>query len=171
MSESIQLTFTYHRAEYLRAIRRYYKDRMRIPVDLILAMCLIGLGIFIIYSGEYSFLGILSIIVGIILLLLVGYALFVLPILIYASQPKLKQKYDLSFTDAGIGFRTEAINSKLEWSLYNKWIVDNEFYILYHGKRELSVIPRRAFQNSSQDENFREMLTTHIGPPKDGHHR
>ncbi len=107
--------------------------------------------------------GLIGIIAGAVLLVIVSYAWFILPRQIYASQPKLKQQYDLVFSDAGLLFRTAGIDSKLDWSIYQKWVVDDEFYILYYGKRSLTVIPRRVFPDDSADRAFHELLIRKIG--------
>ena len=83
--------------------------------------------------------------------------------MIYRSQPKLKDEYRLEFRDDEIGFKTMHIDAKLNWSIYHSWLRDNEFYILYHGPRDVSVIPRRAFANGD-DELLKDMLTRKIGP-------
>ena len=81
------------------------------------------------------------------------------------SQPKLKDEYSLTFADDGIGFKTSSIDSTLQWSLYQSWLSDDDFYIMYHGKRDLSVIPRRTLSDKD-DERLRQMLTEKIGPPR-----
>ena len=70
--------------------------------------------------------------------------MLLLPHIIYSSQPKLAKEYALSFADDCIRFKTEDIDSTVQWSLYHAWLSDDQFYILYHGKRNLTVIPRRA---------------------------
>lgn len=96
---------------------------------------------------------------------MIFYALVVLPALLYRSQPKLKQSYCLEFSQCGIRFKTNAFDSRLQWQVYDRWLADAEFYILYHGKRDLSVIPRRAFAGAAADDEFRELLRHQIGPP------
>ena len=101
---------------------------------------------------------------GAVLLALVAYALLLLPTLIYRSQPKLKSEYRLIFSDDGIGFKTDEIDSMLKWSIYHSWLRDDEFYIMYHGKRDLSVVPRRVLTSQDNDERFSNLLKRKIGP-------
>ncbi len=75
----------------------------------------------------------------------------------------LDDEYHLEFRDDGIGFKTKDIDSNLKWTLYHSWLRDNEFYILYHGNRDVSVIPRRSFANGD-DELLKDMLGRTIGP-------
>jgi len=85
--------------------------------------------------------------------------------MIYNSQPKLKDEYCLVFSDDGIRFKTDNIDSVLQWPIYQSWISDDDYYIMYHGKRDLSVIPRRALAEGD-DARLREFLTERIGPPQ-----
>jgi hypothetical protein len=100
---------------------------------------------------------------GALLMGLVGYALILLPSMLYRSQPKLKSEYRLHFDDTGIGFKTNDIDARLKWQMYHSWICDEEFYILYHGTRDLSVIPRRSLTDEGSNQ-FAAILERNIGP-------
>lgn len=161
----IKAVFTYTRDEYLRAIRRHYKTNIHAYRD-------IAAGVFALIAGVIAYLSFGSrfyvwmlIIAGLILLLLVAYAFLILPRLIHRFDPKLKWEYSLVFYDDRIEFRTNDIDSTLQWPLYHSWLRDDEFYILYHGKRHLSVIPRRVLASGGSDEQFAELLQRKIGPP------
>jgi hypothetical protein len=165
-SEPIRATYTFTRDEYLRALRRHYRSRIHVYRDLVLAAFLIVLGAYLVYSSPPNWLfGWFLIALGLILLLMVAYALVILPALIFRSDPKLKWEYSLTFDDDKIEFKTNNIDSTLGWQLYHSWLRDDEFYILYHGKRDLSVIPRRVLSHDNSDERFAELLTRKIGPP------
>ncbi len=99
---------------------------------------------------------------GALMLLLLMFAVLLLPHMIYRSQPKLKSEYRLRFRDEGIVFQTDEIDAQLKWTMYHSWIRDEEFYILYHGKRDVSVIPRRALKDEA-DKSLGELLRKHIG--------
>jgi hypothetical protein len=118
----------------------------------------------VVYSSP-DWIGWLSLGFGAVLLTMVAYVTFLLPRIVYHSQPKLKSEYRLSFSDEGILFKTDNIDATLQWSLYQSWRSDEEFYILYHGKRDLSVVPRRVLRTEDADRHFREMLERNIGPP------
>ncbi len=53
---------------------------------------------------------------------------------------KTKSEYQLRFDNDAIRFKTDTIDSTLQWSTYHSWLRDNEFYILYHGSKEMTVI-------------------------------
>ncbi len=164
LSDPVVTTFTFTREEYVKAMKRHYKTALKVRRDVIAGVVAIVIGLYLAFTYGTAWFTWLLLVLGAILLSLVAYALFLLPRMIYNSQPKLKNEYRLSFADDGIGFETEGIDSTLQWSLYQSWLRDNEFYIMYHGKRDLSVIPRRALISDDADRRLREMFENHIGP-------
>jgi hypothetical protein len=167
LPELISLTFTYRRDEYVRAMRRHYSRTLHGPHDVAAAIIAVVGGLWISHShpGTLSTMGSALVVLGFALGTFVALALLVSPRLAYASQPKLKQQYNLVFSDAGIAFRTASIDAKLDWSIYRRWVADDDFYYLYHGKREFSVIPQRVFPDDSVACAFRDLLMRKIGAP------
>jgi len=164
-AEPINVVYTYTRDEYLRAIRRHYKSKLSVWRDLILAGVLILIGAAALYFTYEANFGWLLIVLGLILILIVVYGLVILPVLIYRADPKLKWEYSLSFYEDRIEFKTNAIDSTLQWPLYHSWVRDDEFCILYHGKRNLTVIPRRSLASDNSDERLAKLLQRKIGAP------
>ena len=164
MSDLIETTFTYSRGEYVMALKRHYKTALKVRRDVIGGVAAIALGLYFVFTYGSVWYVWLLLVSGAILLGLVAFAIFVLPKMIYDSQPKLKGEYRLTFSDDGIGFKTEGIDSTLQWSIYRWWLSDKDFYIMYHGKRDLSVIPRRALTFGDADRRLREMIENNIGP-------
>jgi hypothetical protein len=165
MNNSIAVTFTYKREDYIRAIRRHYMRTLQLRRDIIAGILSLLFGLYLTFIAQVSWLGWLVMIVGSILLAMIGYALCLLPMLVYRSQPKLKDEYSLHFSESGIDFKTDQIDSKLQWSLYNSWWSDADFYILYYGKRDLTVIPRGALDVFT-DQRLQNLLLTQLGKPK-----
>ncbi len=163
MSVPVAINFTFSRDEYVLAMRRHYKTTLKVGRDVIAGIVAVALGLYLILTSmgwiAWVLLG-----VGAVLLAMVAYAMFLLPRMIYNSQPTLKNEYHLEFSDDGINFKTDGVDSTLQWSLYQSWLCDKDFYIMYHGKRNLSVIPRRVLAPDAADGRLKEMLENHIGP-------
>ncbi len=163
MADSVEVTFTITRDEYVRAMRRYYKHKLQWKRDLVGGVVALGAGIYCLQTSTLlPSLAWLFVFAGCFLLALLLYAIFLLPHMIYRSQPKLKSEYRLRFLDEGIGFQTDEIDAQLKWTMYHSWMRDADFYLLYHGKRDVSVIPRRALKDNA-DKNLGELLRKHIG--------
>ncbi len=164
MDAPVSTTFTYTRREYVLAMRRHYKSTLRVKFDIVGGLLAVAGGLYLALIAHSGAVGWLLAGLGAALLAIVAYAMLLLPHIIYSSQPKLAKEYALSFADDCIRFKTEDIDSTVQWSLYHAWLSDDQFYILYHGKRNLTVIPRRALADA--DDTLRKLLTAHIGAPR-----
>ncbi len=160
--EPVEIRFTITREEYTRAMRRYYKTKLRIKRDLIAGVAMMIAGVCLIWTMDSVASAWLLLVAGGFLLIIVMYAMLILPHIIYRSQPKLKSEYRIQFREDVIIFQTNEINAELKWSIYHSWSCDNEFYILYHGKRDISVIPRRVLSESS-DSRLEKLLLQNVG--------
>ena len=165
MSESVDVVFTYTREEYTRAMKRHYQSVLSIRRDVIAGSIAVAGGCYWLRTSDDRWLGWLLLIPGMVMLATIASALFILPGLIYYYQPRLKNEYRLSFSDDGIKYKTKGIDASLDWSLYRSWLRDDEFYFMYHGKHDLSVIPRRSLSTAAADERFEVLLTRKIGAP------
>jgi hypothetical protein len=166
VSTPVSATFTYSRAEYMLAMRRHYFSTLHAKRDVVGGLLAIVGGLYLALATNIGWIAWCLVAAGCALQAIIAYAMFLTPAIIYASQPKLKNEYTLSFADDGIRFKTKGIDSTLQWSLYDRWLSDDRFYIMYHGKRDLSVIPRRALTQDDADNRLRQLLTEHIGEPQ-----
>jgi hypothetical protein len=165
LTASVDTRFTITKPEYIRALRRCYRTRLQPIRDSIASVLAICGGLYFYLFTTSRILPWFLIVPGLLLGLLVAYAFLLLPSLIFQSQPKLKSEYHLQFGDDAIRFETDTINSTLQWSTYHSWLRDNEFYILYHGTRDITVIPIRAIEPDA-NQQLAELLNQKIGPPK-----
>ena len=163
MAESVDSTFTIEQDEYVRAIRRHYRSNLSVTRNIVGELVAISGGLYLLLATDQSSIGWLLIVPGAILLGIVVYALLILPSMLYRTQPKLRSEYRLHFDDKGILFETADIRAQLNWQLYHSWLCDEEFYILYHGKRDLTVIPRRSMTEDGSNQ-FATLLGRNIGP-------
>ncbi len=164
MPDTIEAVFTITRPEYIRAMRRHWYRKLNLGRDLVCSVGAMAFGFYFLMSDASSLLGWCLIGMGFLLLMMVIYATWLLPVLMYRYQPKLQSEYRLIFQESGITFQTNQLKAELSWSLYHSWLCDDEFYIMYHGKRDISVIPRRALPEQSESY-FAKLLQSQIGPP------
>ncbi|MEN9846218.1 MAG: YcxB-like protein [Pseudomonadota bacterium] len=126
-----------------------------------IAICLFT-GAYLLYTGEISF-GLSMMLMAIILATLLAAARWIVPYWWYWREPKLRQEYHLDFDTDVIKFRTETVNSELQWSLYKRAVIGPEHYLLYYGNKSFTVIPRRAFSNVSSSSAFETLLREKLG--------
>lgn len=164
--EPVQLVFKLSEKEYLAAVRVYFWRSRELLARLIMSYVLFSSGLLML-SFLLDFL--LPLWVLVVLILLVGLGLFHgyvvdVPRRYFRGDPKFRDEYNLIFTDAGIEFKTQSINSSIAWSLYTGVIENDSFYIMIYGKDipSLSILPKRAFRDSKQEIAFREMLRRNL---------
>ena len=165
-ADTVQLSFRYTEEEYLAAIRFYFWHSKELLARLIVSCLLFSIGLLLIYAWLEFLIPVWA---NVILMLIAGVGFFHgyvidLPRGYFRGDPKFREEYNLIFTDEGIEFKTQNINSRIAWSLYTRVIENDSFYILVYGKNihSLSIIPKRVFQNSPQERTFREMLRRNI---------
>jgi len=161
--ESLSLSFSYQPGEYARALRRVQISKLRAVRDAVIAASVLALAAFLWLSNGYSW------VVGVMLVsillfgLLLGFGVFVVPALVSRSQLKLREPYNLRFSDEGVHFRTTGIDSNLSWSLYSSWRQDSDFVYLFHGPRDVTILPRRAFSNADDEALFLRLINRRFG--------
>ncbi len=161
--ESLSLSFSYQPGEYTRALRRVQISRLRAVRDVVIAASVLVLAAFLWISNGYSWVVGLMLVSILVFCLLLGVGVLVLPALVSRSQPKLREPYTLRFSEEGIHFRTTGIDSNLSWSLYSSWRQDSDFVYLFHGPRDVTILPRRAFSNANDEALFLRLITRRFG--------
>jgi hypothetical protein len=164
MNSVVTISFRYRPGEYMRAVNAHQLARARLVPDAAFSLVFLAAGLAMLNFGDLSnfWLGVALCAIGLALPLMFAIFLFVLPRLMIAGNDKLRDEYQLTFSDAGIHFRTTAIDSRLAWSLYQNATEVRDFYLLYHGRRQFTVIPKRAFENETDRRAFEALLLAHV---------
>ena len=159
MTESITLKFKHNPREYASAIRIYFARTLHTKYDVIIALIALIAGV--VYTSFFGY--------TIITYLLLGTSAFYLAMIFmtYVVTPArwVRQRMDLmreitiAFSEEGIRYRAENIDSKLQWSLYKNVIETDRFYFLVYGKSQFSLIPKRVFASAEEERSFRELLS------------
>ena len=167
-NQSVQLRFRHTEKEYLAAVRLYFWHTKELLARLIVSYVLLSAGVVMLQLVIGVFIPLWGTIA---LILLVGLGWFHgyvidLPRAHFRGNPKFRDEYNLTFTDAGVAFKTHNASSNLAWSFYTGVLENDSFYILIYGKNihSLSILPRRAFPDSEQEATFREMLRRNVDP-------
>lgn len=162
MNAPINLSFRYAESDHVRALRAHYASRLRLRLDAVVIAVVAGLGAYLWQSPSLHWLGVTCVVVSAGFALMLVAAFTIVPPLAFRREPKFRDKYSLTFSSEGIHFRTDHIDSQLQWSLYSRVLIDAHSYLLYHGARQFTVIPRRVFESVAQQQAFEQLLTQHI---------
>ena len=162
MNSTINLSFRYLESDYVRALRAHYASRLRLRLDIVVVVALAAIGIFLWQSPSSHWFGVACVGIATLFSLILLAAFMVIPPLAFRREPKFRDEYSLAFSSEGIHFRTAHIDSRLQWSMYSSALVDAHSYVLYYGTRQFSVIPKRVFESSEQQQAFEQLLTQHV---------
>jgi len=162
MNSTIQLTFLYAERDYVRAMRAHFASRLRIKLDLAVAAAAALSGIYLWQSPDLRWWGVGLLCTSATLLLMLFAAFFLIPRLVFRREPKFRDEYSLSFSPEGIHFRTAHIDSQLQWSMYNRVLIDAYSIVLYHGVQSFTVIPKRVFESPEQLAALERLISESI---------
>ncbi len=159
---TIDVSFRYAESDYVRALRAHYASQLRLRLDILVIIILIGAGACLWRSPSLHWLAVAGIALAVLFALMLIAAFTVIPKLAFRREPKFRNDYALAFTPEGIHFRTAHIDSQLQWSIYSRALIDAHSYVLYYGPRQFTVIPKRVLQSADQRQAFEQMLTGSI---------
>lgn len=153
------LNFKYTRDEYIKSRRSYlFMNKIVKKLDLTLIGILIIFTIYLFINNGFSTMSI----VLIILLFIVSGVFAVLyifqPGIFYDKIDKFKQQYHLEFRDNKILFKTDDINSELEWNFYEALWENKNFFYIIHSKEMYTLIPKRVFNNEMEIIEFKNLF-------------
>jgi hypothetical protein len=162
MNPTVNLSFRYLESDYVRAVRAHLASRVRLRLDIVVTVALIGIGIYLWRSPDLYWLGAACVVMLFVFALILVAGFIIAPVLTFRREPKFRDEYSLTFSAEGIHFRTAHIDSQLQWSLYSRALVDAHSYVLYYGSRQFTVIPKRVFLDAEEQRAFEQLLAEHV---------
>jgi hypothetical protein len=162
VNSTINLSFRYAESDYVRALRAHYASYLRLRLDIVVTVVLVGIGVYLWRSSSLHWLGLACIVIAVAFALMLIAAFIIIPPLAFRREPKFRDNYSLTFSPEGIHFRTAHIDSQLQWSMYSRALIDAHSYILYYGSRQFTAIPKRVFQGVEQQRAFEQLLTQQV---------
>lgn len=162
----VTVEFQLTEAEYLAATRLYFLNLREVLVRLTV-FCLFLLAGAVIMSVFVVELFPLWATIALVLLL-EGFLFYMLlvegPRRYFRGDEKFRDPYKLTFSDDGVFLKTPQIESKMGWTLYSRVIEGRGLFLLVYGKetRMMTVVPKRSFRTSDEENRFRELVRRHI---------
>jgi hypothetical protein len=68
----------------------------------------------------------------------------------------------MDFSPEGIRIRTKDRDTTIRWTAYSEVTETQDMYVLSHGRRSFTFVPKRAFRSTSDETAFRELAESHI---------
>ena len=147
------LEYTNNIKEYLHAFNEVEKRKTWNVFDKIFGIIIILVSIYCIVncSNYFRWIAIIFLLFGINDLLNIYRISYIIIRIHFFMNPKNKHKQKLIFSEKNILYNTNGIESKIEWSFYNRGIETNEAFLLFYGKNMYSVIPKRAVKTEEME--------------------
>jgi len=160
----VQINFSYTEREYLAAFRFYMLRSKELVVRLVVFYVLFALGLVMLTVViDVSFPLWAMVAFAFLMCASIIYGNFInLPRRYFRGDPRFRDECYLTFSDAGIQFQSPTVSSAIAWSLYKKVMENDKFYILIYGLNSPTILPKRAFRDSTQETVFRALLRRHV---------
>ncbi len=143
-------------------MRAHIASRLRLKVDIVVVLALALFGAYSWWSLDSPVYGMVLVGVSAVFILVLIAAFGVVPVVVFRREAKFRDEYSLTFSAEGIHFRTVHIDSQLQWSMYNRALVDAHSFVLYYGARSFTVIPKRDFATADQQAAFERLIEMKI---------
>jgi len=155
MAESINFYLQWE--EYFAAQEFFRRSRQRLSASLVVGVLLIILGTILYFLGHLVFFAADVLIAGLILI-------FAAPLLRrwasknkWQREPFYHSEHEVAFGDEGVYFRMGQTESNLDWKYYQDWMESPEGFLLVYGNDSFNLLPKRAFANEDQINEFRAL--------------
>jgi hypothetical protein len=169
MNESVHISFRHTETEYLAATRFYFLHSPALQTGSIVGFVLVSAGLVVLPPLILGYS--LPLLISVLLIGFVGAgwfhrAVIDLPRRYFRGDPKFRDEYHLTFSDAGIEFQTMNMSAMIAWNFYTGVIENDKFYLMKYGNNihSVSLVPKRAFKDSAEETTFRQMLRRNLDP-------
>jgi hypothetical protein len=154
----VRLQINYSEKDLLHGYRLHFKRTLRLSLTILISVLSIGLGVFYLGLDRQLQVGYLLLIIPIVLIGILLFIFTVFPRILYKRDGKYDDPYIITFGENGIDFEKKGASTRIDWPAYTKVHQDRNAYILYYGKNDFTIIPRRVFQGSEEEAVFRRLL-------------
>jgi hypothetical protein len=157
-ADPISISFINELKDHIEAQRFIYSKGFMAKLDKIVAVLLLGFGIYcLVFVGWFWW--------TIIWFPLAAAEWFNLLTLNhwrtkieFQRNPKFREEYHLTFSPENIQFKTLSFDSTLQWTNYERAIESPSLFLLMYGKGLYTLIPKRSFISHDQIEAFRALV-------------
>lgn len=154
----VRLRFYYAKHDVIQGYRLHFRNTLNLPLTFIVSCVSIALGIFYISYGSGTDVGYLLIVLPLLLLGILMFVLVIFPRILYRRDTKYGKEYTIDFSDNGVTFIRDSDNSPFNWAVYTRAVENRFAYILYFGRNDFTIIPKRLFTDREEETNFRKLL-------------
>lgn len=83
----------------------------------------------------------------------------------FDSNPAFHRPHWMEADDKGLTLAEPVVQTRLGWGAFTAYSETASLFLLYQGKRQANIIPKRAFPDQMSLDAFRLLLSAHIAGP------
>jgi len=161
--ETMELTFKYAQSEYVKAEQQYlFASKTITKTSVIILALYLPASLIYLFFSSFSTLSIVAATIAIFATIAGCTLYFYIPAYKFKKTAKYHEEYRLTFSNAGIKFKTPSIDSELKWNIYSAIWESNDFYFLIQAPRMYTLIPKRVFESSAAKQAFEEIALSNL---------
>jgi hypothetical protein len=159
----LRLSFTYTEDEYVAAARYFFTRGTDPKFQFYLGLGFIAGALFITWLVDNIYVTATVMVPLLLVAARYWYVYSALPRSYFRGNPKFRDPYELTFSDEGILFRSNGVESRLAWDFYTKVLETPEYFFLVYGRDMFSLVPKRVLRDRRQASALGEMLRRKFG--------
>ena len=163
----IKVEFQMTEAEYLAAARLYFFNSRNVLIRILVfwLLALTGTALFSIVLVDMFPMWVGLLIILLFQVFFLYMSLVEGPRRYFRKDGRFHDKCELVASEDSLTIKKPYQDSKLAWDLYTKVIESRDLFVLVYGSvvRMMTVVPKRAFKSTNELDQFRNLVTTHIG--------
>jgi hypothetical protein len=165
MKNPIQIKVRLQKDDYVKALSAFGTRQFGNQIFLAFIVFVVISGVIGLFRNGIELFTLLIIILA----LFAGvYPTFIGPILIGNKIEKNKDapaEVTWDFSDNEIAVKSDSSELKLDWNMFNEFLESKHSFLLVHSenKRMFQIIPKRVFNSSDLEDNFRLLLKSKFG--------
>lgn len=164
MTEPIEIECSFSESEYVSAVRFLYSYVYRTTFILFLsgAFALLGFAILWASRAENAF-GLVLTTLSLTFFVSRYRSHFISPGQYFRSNPSVGEPFKVVLNDDFLEVTTSNSQSLIKWSFFRQVLESRDFYFLLDGGYQPLIIPKRTFDDESEESDFRDLVSRKIG--------
>ncbi|MGG1516928.1 YcxB family protein [Paenibacillus oryzisoli] len=157
----MKITYKYSEREFTTAMNQIHNFK-RVIFDIVVAVALLVYGLYSLKTDTNQLFAAFIVVISILFFFIIFTRMVVVPRVVFRREPKYKEEYILTFNEDEILFSAGSLKSTIQWDYYKRIKETKDFIYLIYGTRSYSIIPKRAFQNNEEKNEFIKLITAKI---------
>jgi len=152
--------FDYNKQQVIQALRYHFISRKEIRLMIILVN-VFAIASFVFYVMKY--ISPFAFMVGALLWLVLMVSFwFIMPMMVYKRAATFKDRFSMSFDDAGFTLAHEKGSKSWPWTALGSYLESPNFFHLYFDSRSFFLVPKNGCKDADEVYELRSIIKSHV---------